>query len=555
MITGYDIARLRALVRILVRHGLGDLLRRLGLGRALHRMDGTLSVEHLERWIAQTPPVRVRHALEEMGPCFVKLGQLLATRVDLFAPEWIAEFCRLQNAVPAVPFELARQEMRQALGTAPETAFLSIEAAPLAAASIAQVHRARLHDGRDVVIKVRRPGIRPLVEADMRLLHQAAVRIEARVPGLRRFHPVGMVRQFRDSLVQELDLAAECRNAERIAASFTDDPRLFVPAVHWPYTNERMNVQDYVDGISLSDPAGLERAGVDCAALARTGAQLVLKMMLRDGFFHADPHSGNVFALSGARLALIDFGMVGRLSRARRDEIVQLLFGLVERDAERVCEVLLDWAADAHADVDELASDVDAFIDRYHGVQLAQLDLAGMLLDMTVLLRRHRLALPADLALLIKVCLTLDGLGRRLDPAFDMAAQARPFLRRAMQERFRPAVLARRGLSAIGDAAELLVTVPHELRRLLRALQGGKTGLRVRIDALGDFRRDMSHSANRLAGSLVIAALIIGSSITMTVSGGPTMLGLPFFGLLGFVGASLAGAWLLWSVFRSGGGR
>ncbi|WP_257385455.1 ABC1 kinase family protein [Tahibacter caeni] len=555
LIASFDTARVQTLAGILVRHGFGDLLRRLGIARALHRVEGAVPVERLEHWISQPAPVRVRHALEEMGPCFVKLGQLLATRVDLFPPEWIAEFSRLQNAVPPVPFEILRQEMQEALGQAPEAAFLSIDAAPLAAASIAQVHRARLADGREVVIKVRRPGIRPLVEADMRLLQYAARRIEARFPELRRFHPVGMVRQFRNSLMQELDLAAECRNAERIAAGFSDDPRLIVPAVHWSCTSERMNVQDYVDGIALADLAGLERAGVDRAAIARTGAQLVLKMMLRDGFFHADPHSGNVFALADSRIALIDFGMVGRLSQARRGEVVQLLFGLVERDAERVCAVLLDWAGEADVDTAELATDVDAFIDRYHSVPLAQLDLARMLLDVTVLLRQHRLALPADLALLIKVCLTLDGLGRRLDPAFDMATQARPFLRRAMIERYRPATLARRGMTALADFSELIVAVPQELRRLLRTLRGGKAGLRMQVEELRDFSRDVSHSANRLAGSLVIAALIVGSSITMTVKGGPTLLGLPFFGLLGFVGASLAGVWLLWSIFRSGGGR
>ena len=555
LIAGYDAPRVKTLVSILARHGFGDLLRRLGIARALHRIDGTVPVERLEHWISQPAPVRVRHALEEMGPCFVKLGQLLATRVDLFPPEWIAEFSLLQNAVPPVSFESLRHEIENALGDAFETAFSSIDPTPLAAASIAQVHRARLPDGREVVIKVRRPGIRPLIEADMRLLQYAARRIEARFPELRRFHPIGMVRQFRDSLMRELDLAAECRNAERIAASFSGDPRLIVPRVHWPCTSESVNVQDYVDGIPLADLTGLERAGIDRATLARTGARFVLKMMLRDGFFHADPHSGNVFALPDKRIALIDFGMVGHLSSTRRREVVQLLFGLVERDAERVCAVLLDWAGEAAVDAAELAADVDTFIDRYHGVPLARLDLAAMLRDVTVLLRQHRLALPADLALLIKVCLTLDGLGRRLDPAFDMAAQARPFLRNAMFERYRPAVLARQGMNAVADLSELIVALPHALRRLLRTVQRGKAGIRMQVDELRDFSRDVSHSANRLAGSLVIAALIVGSSITMTVEGGPTLLGLPFFGLLGFVGASIAGIWLLLAIFGSGGGR
>lgn len=364
-----------------------------------------------------------------------------------------------------------------------------------------------------------------------------------------------MVRQFKASVTRELDLAAECRNAERIAASFADDSRLCVPKVHWPYTSERMNVQDFVDGIPAGDIAALDGAGVDRRRIARTGAQLVLRMLLRDGFFHADPHSGNVFILRDGRIALIDFGMVGRLSEARRTEVANLLFGLVERDTERVTNVLLDWTGGPETDTEELTSDIDAFVDHYHGVPLGQLNLAAMLLEITVLLRTHRLALPADLALLIKVCITLDGLGRSLDPDFDMARQARPFLRRAMAEQYRPGRVARRGARAVVDTMRLLASAPRDLRQLLRAVRGGEIRLHLQIDEMREFSREIDHSANRLAGSMVIAALIVGSSIAMTVEGGPTLLGLSFFGLLGFVGASIAGIWLLWSIFRSGGGR
>lgn len=555
LIAPHDAVRLQTLAGILIRYGFGDLVRRLGLSRALSNAGRVLPIAHLEALVALPPQVRVRRALEEMGPCFVKLGQVLATRVDLLPPEWIAEFSRLQNAVPAVPFDAIRCEMQDALGCAPESAFLSIDPIPLAAASIAQVHRARLHDGREVVVKVRRPGIRPLIEADLHLLRYAATKIESRFPDLRRFHPAGMVRQFRASLTRELDLAAECHHAERIAASFAHDARLFVPEVHWPYTSERMNVQDFVDGIPVADLERLAAAGVDRRQIARTGAQLVLQMLLKDGFFHADPHPGNVFVLRDGRIALIDFGMVGRLSEARRMEVVSLLFGLVERDSARVTDVLLDWTGRSDTDPEALTSDIDAFVDRYHGVPLGELDLAGMLLEVTVLLRAHRLALPADLALLIKVCLTLDGLGRSLDPGFDMARQARPFLRRAIAMQYNPGRVVRRGVRAAADAITLLASVPGDLRHALRSVRSGGVRLHLEVEELREFSRNVSHSANRLSGSLVVAALIVGSSITMTVKGGPTLLGLSFFGLLGFVGASLVGIWLLWSIFRSGGGR
>lgn len=555
LIATHDAARLQALAAILIRYGFGDLARRLGLTRALARAGRVLPLERLEELVALPPHVRVRRALEEMGPCFVKLGQVMATRVDLFPPEWIAEFSRLHNAVPAVPFDAIRVEMREALGADPESAFQSIEPIPLAAASIAQVHRARLHDGREVVVKLRRPGIRRLIEADLRLLQYAARKIEAKFPDTRRFHPVGMVRQFRTSLTRELDLAAECRHAERIAANFARDRRLFVPAVYWPYTSELMNVQDFVDGIPVTDLDALEAAGVDRRKVARTGAQLVLKMLLEDGFFHADPHPGNVFVLADGRIAVIDFGMVGHLSQTRREEVVNLLSGLVERDAQSVTEVLLDWTGRPDIDEAQLAIDIDAFVDRYHGLPLGELDLACMLLEVTVLLRSHRLALPADLALLIKVCLTLDGLGRSLDPDFDMARQARPFLRRAMAAQVGPRAIARRSARAMTDAAALLAALPRDIRRIVRGMRSGGVRLHLQVDELKDVGRQVGHSANRLAGALVIAALIVGSSITMTVGGGPTLLGLPFLGLLGFIGASLAGIWLLWSIFRSGGGR
>lgn len=554
LIASHDLGRVQTLAAILIRYGFGDLVSRFGLTQALARAGRVVPLGHLEELAALPAHVRVRRAMEEMGPSFVKLGQVLATRVDLFPPEWIAEFSRLQNAVPAVSFDAIRAEVSEALGAAPESVFLWFDPEPLAAASIAQVHRARLHDGREVVAKVRRPGIRPIIEADLRLLQQMAKMIETKLPDLRRFHPVGVVRQFKASLMRELDLVAECRHAERIAASFDDDDRIVVPAVHWAYTRERMNVQDFVDGLPIADLAALDAAGVDRKKIARTGAQVVLKMMLEDGFFHADPHPGNVFVLPGERIAVIDFGMVGRLSHARRTEVVSLLFGLVEHDPERVTEVLLDWTERPDVDEAQLTIDIDAFVDQYHGVPLGQLDLAGMLLEVTALLRSHRLALPPDLALLIKVFLTLEGLGRSLDPDFDMASQAQPFLHRAMAAQLGPGAVARRGARALVDTAGLLATLPRELRRLLRGMRGGAR-LHMQVDELREFSHQVAHSANRLAGSMVIAALIVGSSIAMTVEGGPALLGLPLFGLLGFIGAALAGIWLLWSIFRSGGGR
>lgn len=553
--TARDLGRLHDLASVLLRYGFGDLVRRLGMAHALERAGRVVDLENLEELVSLSPPVRVRRALEEMGPSFVKLGQILATRVDLLAPEWIAELEKLQNKVPPVPFTEIHQQMLDDLGVAPESVFVALDPTPLAAASIAQVHRARLQDGSHVVIKVRRPGIRPLVEADMRLLQRLARIIETESPELRRFQPAALVRQLQASLTRELDLAAECRHAERIAASFADDPGIVIPKVHWQWTAERMNVQDFVEGIPLGDLAALDEAGGNRALIARLGAQAEFKMMFVDGFFHADPHPGNVFWLPGNRLALIDFGMVGRLSGQRRAQVVDLLDGLVRRDAAQVTEVLLEWTQDAAVDESAIAEQVDAFIDHYHGVPLKQLDLGAMLGEITALLRDNRLALPPDLALMIKVMVTLEGLGRRLDPDFDMASEAAPFLRDVMLSRFTPEALARSGRRTFGQALGVISELPQQLHHLLRSARTGQLSLNVDIKRLETLGGQVDHSVNRLTIGIVIAALIIGSSIVLTVSGGPTLLGLPVFGLVGFLGAVAGSLWLVYSIWRSGGGR
>jgi ubiquinone biosynthesis protein len=540
-----DLGRVQEIAAVLLRFGFGDLVQRLGIA--------------VKRRAAPVPqldtPERARRALQELGPTFVKLGQILATRVDLFPPEWVAEFEKLQDQAPPSPWSEVQAQLAEDLEGPPEQLFAAFEPEPFAAGSIAQVHRARFADGTEVVVKVRRPGIVPVVEADLRLLARLAETLEAHFPDLARFRPREVVRQFAATLKRELDLAAECRNAERVAASFRERPEIVVPKVYWDWTGERLNVQEYIDGTPSRDVQALDAAGLDRRVLAHRGAQAMLKMVLEDGFFHADPHPGNLFYLPGNRVAFIDFGMVGHLSERRRDELVQLLNGLVGRDAEGVVDILLEWAGAASVDTEKLGADVDAFIDRYHGVALQELRMGAMLADMAAMLREHSLALPPDLALVLKACVTLETYGRQLDPQFDMVGEAAPFLREATLERYGAARLAKRGWRAGRTLLELAAQLPQDLRSLVRSARSGRMQVHVDLTSLARFGNQLDSAANRLAVGIVTAALIIGSSIVMTVEGGPAFLGLPFFGLLGFVAALVGGAWLLASILRSGGGR
>lgn len=543
-----DLGRVQQIAAVLVRYGFGGLVRRVGMAGALERAGKALHWREPEDLARLEPAARVRRALEELGPTFVKLGQILATRGDLFPPEWIVEFGKLQDAAPALPFEDLRGQLIEDLGEAPEAVFAELDPVPLAAASLAQVHRARLADGTAVVLKVRRPGIRPVIEADLRLLDRLAEIIEKEAPELVRYRPREVIRQFAHSLRRELDFSAEGRHAERIAALFVGSPEIVVPRIHWQWTGERLNVQDFIEGIPGRQAAELPE-GFDRRLLARRGADAVLRMMLEAGFFHADPHQGNVFYLPGNRIAFIDFGMVGRLSEARRFEVATLMHGLVGRDAGKVADVLLDWSADSNGDADALRSEIEAFVDDYHGVPLKKLDLGALLADVVAILREHGLALPPDLALMIKAFITLEGMGRQLDPDFDIAGEAAPFLREVLLAHLAPRAIARRGWEALLGGVQMLAGLPQDLGRLLRAARRGKLQLEVDVPALKSFGDQLDRAASRLTMAIVTAALIVGSSIVMTVDRGG---GVATLGLLGFIAAMLGGLWVLISVWRGG---
>lgn len=582
LVAARDLGRLQEIASILIRYGFGDMVRRMGLANLLERT-GRVLHWHEAGELAHLPPhARVRRALEEMGPTFVKLGQILATRVDLFEPEWIAEFSKLQDSTPASPYAEVHQQLTEDLGVPPEEVFAAFDPQPLATGSIAQVHRARLEEGGEVVVKVRRPGIRLVIEADLRWLSRLAEAIETGNSELRYVHWQEVVRQFTQSLRRELDFGVECRNAERIAMNFSGysgpdpahetsaasldvvaatagtgfaPPLIVIPRVYWQWTGERVCVQEFIGGIPGRDLAAVDHAGLDRKILASRGVHAVIKMIVEDGLFHADPHPGNIFYLPSNRLAFIDFGMVGRLTEERRDQLARLLLGLVQHEHMRVADVLLDWTSGGGmgGDINEdaLTSEIGTFVDQYLGVPLKQLKLGNMLSDVVTILRGHRLSLPPDLALFVKTFITLEGMGRELDPELDLAGEALPMLRGALAARYVPSAMAKRGWRAATDIATLIGDLPRDLARLVRTARRGRLDIHVEVAHLQHVGDQLGAAANRLVIGIVVAAIIVGSSIVMTVSGGPTLLGLPIFGLIGYSCATIGGIWLLLSISRS----
>ena len=552
--TARELPRLREISSVFVRHGLGDLVRRAGIATLLEHAGHVLQWREANEIAPLEPQQRARLAFEQLGPTFVKLGQMLSTREDLLPPSWTTELAQLHSHVPPVPFDDLLPQIEQALGRSPFEVFGNLEREPYAAGSIAQVHRAKLASGTPVILKIRRPGIEAKIDADLKILEHLAHLVEHEIPEVRRYRPVEIVGQLRGSLERELDLAVEARNTERFARNFADDLDILVPRVYWEWTSSAMNVQEHIEGIRGNDLVAIDNAGLDRKALAARGADAVLKMILVDGFFHADPHPGNVMYLPGNRIALIDFGMVGRLSPVRRRQIVDLLAGLARHDEETMLEVLLDWRGDDFVDEARLAADLGEFAFDYADMQLKDLKIGVLLRRVASILREHSIVLPVDLTLMFKALISLEGLGRQYDPEFRLIERAKPFLDSAVRERYQPAEAARRTQETLSDFFGLVTSMPRDLARLVKDARHGRIRVDLDLKRLDSFGHRLHSAMNRATIGIMTASLVVGSSIVMTIAEGPRLFGvslLTYCGLVGYLVAFVNSLWIIFSIWRS----
>ena len=550
-----ELPRLQEIASVFIRHGLGDFVQRIGIAGVLERAGQILHRSPVAEQAALDPATRLRMALEELGPTFVKLGQVMATRVDLFPPRWIAEFEKLHADVPPVPFEALLPELERALGRSPFEVFRDIDTRAHGAASIAQVHRAKLQDGTPVVLKVRRPGVRETIDADLRLLRRVSELIESEMPEARRYRPAEIAEQFAKSLEREADFAIETRNIERFAKNFEGDPYIVIPRIYPDYTSDVLLVQEHVEGIPATNIAAVETAKLDKKLLAARGVDAFLKMILIDGFFHADPHPGNVFYLPDNRLAIIDFGMVGRLSPQRRAQVIDLLSGIARMAEEPMLEVLLDWAGDAYVDEQKLANDVNEMVFDYEGVPLKDIRVGNVIRQFAAIVREHSIVLPSDLSLMFKALITLEGLGRQYDPDFHIINHLTPLVKTALAERYQPRELVRRGRGMVSEFMNVVGGVPRDLARFLREARRGKTRIDLDLKRLDSFGRQLDRTLDRVTVGIMTASLVIGSAIVLSVRDGPVILGipvLPAIGLLGYVLAFLNSLWIVYGIWRSG---
>ncbi len=547
------IQRYRQILTVLFKYGFGDLIDTLKIEQYLEIGLQMISRKRREKIETFSRAERVRMAFEELGPTFIKMGQILSTRPDLLPVEFLRQLSRLQDHVPAFPFELVKESIEKELGRPLESLFQDFEETPLASASIGQVHKANLINGEPVIVKVQRPDIKRLIEVDLEIMLHLATLMERHLKALEIHRPTRVVEEFARTLEMELDYTLEAAHAERFAAQFLGERTLYVPKVYREATTKRILTMEYIDGIKASELEKLDAAGLDTRKIARRGFDLILKQIFIHGFFHADPHPGNVFILPNNIICFLDFGMMGRIRRQPREDFADLIMGIVQHDETKAARALMALTTpDEKTDLTALERDVAQFIDKYFYRPLKDMEMGKLLQNLMEITTRHRLRIPADLFLMLKALATEEGLGKMLDPDFDATKQAAPFIKRVQMDRLRPKRIAGDIFDSGSEFLHLLREIPGEVREILRQARQGRIKMEFEHRGLEPMLSTHDRISNRIAFAIILAALIIGSSLIVLSGVPPKWHEIPIIGLAGFVIAAIMGFWLLISIIRRG---
>ncbi len=534
------INRYREILEVLVATGLADLVQEFGLDKLLHRGLNLIKSQPTPEMASLTRPQRIRRAMEQLGPTFIKMGQVLSTRPDLIPDEYADEFAHLQADAPKLPFATIRGLLDEAFPDRVDQLFRQIDEKLLAAASIAQTHVAILHDGSEVVIKVRRPGIDEITVTDIEILRTLAKFVEKHVSNL-GFSPSEVINEFSRELAKEIDLTHEGRSTDRLRAAFSKDPMVVFPQVHWSATCKTVLCVERINGILLSQLQDSQLTPQERRLMVSAGANAVLRQTLELGFFHADPHPGNLIALDSGRIAFIDCGMTGQLDRRTSELLADLVHGVVSSDVDKVVRVVGELG-----DVEPkvlanrvLLADVRDFIGHFSSTPLDRLDLGALLLEFFHKLRAHNLRCPGDLVLLIKALTTIEGVAERVDPGFDLMSVAKPYIERLVRQRYGYRAIKRRMQSMAMSYAELAERLPGDLKQIIDAINRDRLTINLEHHRLDRLTQTIEHASINIAWALVIAALFVGSSILVLANRGNAIWGLNLLGILGFVSAGV----------------
>lgn len=546
--------RYQQVIGIIAKNGFANIIDAMNIDRyiesGLQLIPFVTVHEKVERLSANQ---RIRMTLEELGPTFIKMGQVLSSRPDLVPPDLLNELAILQDRVPAFEFEQVQAIIASEFGRPWDQVFTVIEPTPFASASIGQVHKAVIGNDQEVAVKIQRPGIRKTIEADLEIMLHIASIIENNIEEVAFFRPVKIVEEFARTLEKELDYSIEASSMEQMADQFKDDDTIKIPKVYRRCSSERVLTMAFVRGIKANDIETIDKAGLDRKKLTRRGADFIMRQVFEYGFFHADPHPGNIFVLPNNVICPIDFGMTGFLDRATGELFADLIHSLANQNfkstAKLLCEVT-DF--DIQPDLSRLEKDINHFAATYLSKTLKDIKTARMMNKFLELCATHDLRIPPDFFLMMKAFISIEGVAKKLDPDFDIISHAVPYVTAAKLEKFRPSRIARELLGVGRETYKLLQTLPTDLMEILRQAKSGRLHVDIKIDGLDRLMHTQDQTSNRISFSIIIAALILGSAIVINSDVPPTVFGVSVIGICGFFAAAIMGVWLLIAIIQRG---
>lgn len=508
--------RYREIISVALRHGFGFLVAQLGLARITpfyYRILG-----HPKRVEPYTQAEHLRLALEDLGTTFIKLGQIMSTRVDLLPPDYIRELEKLLDSVPPVDVTAIKRVIKQELGRDVDEIFSSFNPEPLASASIGQVHAAKLVTGEDVVVKVKRPGVQEQVTVDVDITLDLA-RIAGKRLSIGRYYDFeGIAREFTQTLLRELDYIQEGRNADRFHENFKGDERAYIPRIYWDYTTKAVIVMERISGIRINDIYALEEAGLDPKRVAGTSTDILFKQVFEHGFFHADPHPANFFVRPDEIIGIVDFGMVGYLDNETKTSLVELSIAVSDQDIDGIIDSYIDLGVIGRTErFDQLRNEVSTLIMQYYGLSVEEIDIRNILNDVTALVRRHNLRFPSNLALLIKTFSMQEGLVFQLDPSFKFTEALIPYARMIWRETYSPLALTKRYLETFTDLAYAGIRAPNQIRRIISQLSRGELTVVTNQPRLDEELSYINSIANRVIVSIASVFALVGAGVAVSV--------------------------------------
>jgi len=549
--------RYREVANILARHGFGYLLDRLNLMDILpyHQRLKQDPGEH--KGVERSRGERFRKALTELGTAFIKFGQMLSTRSDLIPKDIIVELQKLQDRIPPISFEKIREQVEGELGAPIEEIFDYFQEEPIAGASIGQVHRARLKNGKECVVKVKRPGVEAAVKVDLEILVGLAKLAESRSAMGKHYRLVEIVEELSWGLKQELDYLVEGRNAERLGNNFAQDEGVKIPDVHWDYSSNRVLTLEYVEGVKLSSLDELDEKGYDKKIVAENLSKAILKQVLFDGFFHADPHPGNIFVQKGNKICFMDFGLIGYISEERKKQIIKFMLALVSKDSNKVVKVMLEMGAVSKTtDVNKLKRDMDMLISSYYAVPLSKINIGDIMKEVLELAYAHKVRIPAEMTLMSKTFIVLEGVLKDLDPEISIIEIAEPFAAELVKHKYSPKNLAKELSYSLEEYFELLSGMPKKADRLMDKALEDDMSFKLKLKNLDEIFAYLDKITNKLSFSIVLLSFSIVMTGFIVASAVGTGGGDLFWQLPGleiaFIATFILFAWLIFSIIRSG---